>query len=218
MTVKLIIFDCDGVLVDTETLSNQLLVENLARYGLEISLDDAMGMFVGGSMQGVKQRAEELGAQLPENWVDEIYALTYDKLREGVEPIDGILGLVEVLQSINLPFCVASNGSEEKMGITLGSTGLSSHFANAMFSAHKLNTWKPEPDLFLAAAAHFGVPAADCAVIEDSHNGVVAAMSAGMRCYAYTPEKPNQAFIDLGATCFDRMQDIPELLQLSTGR
>lgn len=214
MRPELIIFDCDGVLVDTEVVSNQILVSNLAGYGLSLTLTEAMALFVGGSMQGVKKSAEELGAKLPSNWVEEIYDQTYAKLREGVEPVEGIELVLRTLQQAGLSFCVASNGSIEKMGITLGSTGLADFFEGAMFSAHELKVWKPDPGLFLAAAAQFSVAPAACMVVEDSHNGVLAASNAGMCCCAYTPEGPVTDFTALGASCFEQMLDLPAILGL----
>ncbi len=210
----LIIFDCDGVLVDTETLSNQVLVDNLGRYGLSLTLADCMDLFVGGTMIGVKKTAQQRGAVLPENWIEEIYAEIYTVLRSGVDSIAGIPDVLDLLDAADIPYCVASNGSEEKMHITLGQTGLLARFENVMFSAHTLGTSKPDPELFLAAAAHFSVAPADCVVIEDSLNGVQAAVRANMRCYAFCTGHQCEKLRAAGGHVFHEMSQLHQLLSL----
>ncbi|SCZ69453.1 haloacid dehalogenase superfamily, subfamily IA, variant 3 with third motif having DD or ED/haloacid dehalogenase superfamily, subfamily IA, variant 1 with third motif having Dx(3-4)D or Dx(3-4)E [Epibacterium ulvae] len=215
-TPKLVIFDCDGVLVDSETLSNQVLVDNLARYGLHISLDRSMELFVGGTMKGVMQKARSLGADLPADWVSEVYDETYTRLRQGVALVPGIPELLATLKEVGIAFCVASNGSEEKMQITLGQNGLWELFhPHAMFSAHSLGVAKPDPDLFLAAASHFDVQARDCVVIEDSANGALAAARAGMRCLGYAPHDNAASLKSHGAELFHHMKEVPTLIGLS---
>ncbi|WP_282078055.1 HAD family hydrolase [Epibacterium ulvae] len=215
-TPKLVIFDCDGVLVDSETLSNQVLVDNLARYGLHISLDRSMELFVGGTMKGVMQKARSLGADLPADWVSEVYDETYTRLRQGVALVPGIPELLATLKEVGIAFCVASNGSEEKMQITLGQNGLWELFhPHAMFSAHSLGVAKPDPDLFLAAASHFDVQARDCVVIEDSANGALAAARAGMRCLGYGPHDNAASLKSHGAELFHHMKEVPTLIGLS---
>lgn len=215
-TPQLVIFDCDGVLVDSETVSNQAMVDNLARYGLSLTLPEAMGHFVGGTMAGVMEKARGLGADLPEGWVEEIYAETYARLRAGVGLVPGILDLLARLDQHSIPTCVASNGSEEKMRITLGQNGLWERFhPQAMFSAHALGVAKPEPGLFLAAASHFGVEARSCLVIEDSATGAQAASRAGMRCLGFAPHGQGAALADQGAEVFTGMQEVPALIGLT---
>ena len=144
----LVIFDCDGVLVDSEPITNQILVDNLARYGLQVSLADCMTLFVGGTMRGVETRARELGADLPKDWIDEIYGDIYARLRQGLPSVRGIEAVLDRLEAADIPYCVASNGSEEKMEITLGATGLARRFEGNRFSAHTLGVAKPDPRLF----------------------------------------------------------------------
>ncbi|MBQ4807960.1 HAD family phosphatase [Phaeobacter sp. HS012] len=214
-TPKLVIFDCDGVLVDSETLSNQVLVENLGRHGLQLSLADCMDLFVGGTMQGVMKKAQELGADLPANWVDEVYGETYARLRQGVDLVPGIPDLLALLQARGIVFCVASNGSEDKMRITLGQNGLWDQFhPQAMFSAHTLKTGKPDPDLFLAAACHFDVQARDCLVVEDSENGAIAAARAGMRCLGFDPHGKGMRLKRHNAEHITAMSEVPRLIGL----
>ncbi|MEW2919046.1 HAD family phosphatase [Ruegeria sp. ANG10] len=206
----LVIFDCDGVLVDSEPLSNQVLVDNLGRYGLNLTLEDSVGFFLGGTMTGVRDKARALGANLPEDWVDEVYAETYDRLRQGVDLVRGIPELLTALDAKGIPFCVASNGSPDKMKITLGQNGLWERFSEAMYSAHVLGTAKPDPVMFQMAADQFGAHAP--VVIEDSQNGVMAAKRAGMRCLAYAPHGQDEALAELGAEIFTDMTEVPGLL------
>ncbi|WP_164660444.1 HAD family phosphatase [Tropicibacter sp. Alg240-R139] len=208
----LVIFDCDGVLVDSEVVSNQVLVDNLARYGLTLTLKECMGHFVGGTMTGVMVKAREMGADLPEGWIDEIYAETYAGLKAGVPLVRGIPEVLACLDARDIPYCVASNGSREKMKITLGQNGLWDRFEPAMFSAHELGVGKPEPDLFLAAVEHFG--AMSPAVIEDSASGTLAAQRAGMRCFGYAEHDDDALLAANGAHVFHDMAELPSLLEL----
>ena len=208
----LVIFDCDGVLVDSEVVSNQVMVDNLARYGLSLTLKDCMGHFVGGTMTGVMAKARDMGADLPDGWIDEIYAETYAALKAGVPLVRGIPEVLAQLDVQGVPVCVASNGSRDKMKITLGQNGLWDRFEDAMFSAHELGVGKPEPDLFLAAAKHFG--AKRPAVIEDSPSGALAAKRAGMRCFGYAEHDDGARVAAHGAQVFHDMLDLPALLEL----
>ncbi len=206
----LVIFDCDGVLVDSEPLSNQVLVDNLGRYGLDLTLEDSVGFFVGGTMTGVRDKARELGADLPDDWVDEVYAETYGRLRQGVGLMPGVSDLLTTLDAEGIPFCVASNGSPDKMKITLGQNGLWDRFQGVMFSAHVLGTAKPDPTMFLTAAKQFG--ASRPVVIEDSASGVTAAIRANMRCLAYAPHGGGEKLAKLGAEVITDMAEVPALL------
>ncbi len=214
MRPLLVIFDCDGVLVDSEVISNQVLRGNLARYGLVLELADCMRLFVGGTMAGVMEKARELGADLPDNWVDEVYGETYARLRQGVPLVAGIPALLAALDTADIPYCVASNGSEDKMQITLGQNGLWDVFRDRMFSAHTLGTAKPDPDLFQIAARHFGVSPNACVVIEDSRSGVTAAARAGMRCLGHAPHHDGEDLKALGAEVFRDMAEVAGLLSL----
>ncbi|MEP4039142.1 HAD family phosphatase [Pseudophaeobacter sp.] len=214
-TPRLVIFDCDGVLVDSERVSNQALIDNLTGHGLKLSLERAMGLFVGGTMTGVMQKAITLGADLHDGWVDEIYAETYAALKAGVQLMPGVTDLLALLDEHQIPCCVASNGSEDKMRITLGQNGLWQRFhPTAMFSAQTLGVAKPDPGLFLAAASHFGVQARDCLVVEDSATGVLAATRAGMRCLGFAPGGTGETLSAQGAEVFSDMSEVPALIGL----
>lgn len=214
MRPDLVIFDCDGVLVDSEIVSNEVLVDNLAGYGLVLSLEQAMSMFVGGTMRGVGEKARQMGADLPKDWVDEIYSQTYARLELGVDVIKGIPELLDDLDAAGIKYCVASNGSDDKMKITLGQNGLWDRFNGKRFSAHSVGISKPDPGLFLLAAEKAGVSLDACVVIEDSLSGVMAAKCAGMRCFGYAPHGGGAALAEHGAHIFDDMGALTTLIGL----
>ena len=214
MAPELVIFDCDGVLVDSEVAANTVLVDNLKQYNLSLTLSQCMDLFVGGTMAGVEKEAKNLGARLPANWIDEIYHETYTRLKQGVPAINGVVAILDRLDAKNIPFCVASNGSEEKMGITLGQTGLLPRFENNMFSAHTLGTAKPDPKMFLYAANAYNKVPASCAVIEDSPSGAKAARRAAMKCFGYAPHNDGRKLAKEGAEVFQHMAELTRLLTI----
>jgi len=205
---ELVIFDCDGVLVDSEKIGNTIMAESLSAHGLAVSPEACMELFVGATMANVKVKAEELGAALPEDWVAQIYEKIYARLREGCPLIDGVIDLLDRLDLANIRYCVASNGSFEKMEITLGQNGIMDRFEGRVYSAQALNTAKPAPELFWHAAQ--GALIERCVVIEDSLTGIRAAKAAGMRCFGYVPEGGDVA----QAVPFRSMAELPALLGL----
>ncbi|MCB1489164.1 MAG: HAD family phosphatase [Bauldia sp.] len=211
---KLVIFDCDGVLVDTEATHCRMLAKNLARHGLAITPEECMARFVGSRMATIGERAVEMGADLPEDWIDEAYGEIFPELAKGVPVIDGVIDVLDVLDARRIPYCVASNGNEEKMTITLGGNGILDRFGDRVFSAYTVGVWKPDPGLFLAAAARFGVGASECVVVEDSVTGATAAKRAGMRCFGYAPHGNGAGLAAQGATPFAAMAELPGLLGL----
>lgn len=211
---RLVIFDCDGVLVDSERITLAILAANLARHGLRVTEADCLSLFLGATMAGVGDKARGLGADLPESWVADIYAEMYARLREGVDPIPGIPELLDRLDAASIRYCVASNGQEEKMDITLTATSLAARFGPRRFSAYTVGSAKPDPGLFLHAAATFGVSPENAVVIEDSANGARAARAAGMRCLGYTAHTPAQSLSDEGAEVFADMAMVPGLIGL----
>ncbi|GAB5446940.1 HAD family hydrolase [Gymnodinialimonas sp.] len=217
MTLDLVIFDCDGVLVDSEPLSNQVTVDALAGMGVHMSLQEAMDLFMGKSMVQVAAIARARGAPLPgtdAEWIAELYDITYARLREGVDPIPGVVGVLDALDAAGVPYCVASNGSDEKMDITLGGTGMAARFAGKRFSAHALGVSKPDPELFFIAARAMGVAPERAVVIEDSGSGALGAQRAGMRCFGYAP-KGGEDLEKVGAEVFRDMGDLPALLGIA---
>ena len=178
MTASLVIFDCDGVLVDSEKLGNDIFAEMLATYGHQISGDESRDRFRGTQFKQCLEILEyETGIELPETFEADFRQRASSVFREQLRPVNGALRLVESLQ---VPFCVASSGPRTKIEENLRTTNLYPHFVDRIFSAYEFKSWKPDPGLFLAAASHFGVAPKDCVVVEDSFVGVSAAIAANM--------------------------------------
>jgi HAD superfamily hydrolase (TIGR01509 family) len=178
-----IIFDCDGVLVDSERLSHTVLKEMLAEQGRDLSLQDTFDYFMGTSTEKCRAIFSELtGRPAPLDFTSIFRDRTFDAFRASLAPVPGI---TELLHHLTHPFCVASNGPREKMRFTLGHTGLLPHFEGRLFSADDVAHPKPAPDLFLHAANAMNTEPKACVVVEDSPTGVTAAKAAGMFVLGY---------------------------------
>lgn len=214
MTPKAVLFDCDGVIVDSEPATFALLQQDLAAHGLAVSLASLEQDYIGGTMADVASRASQNGATLPADWVDRFYAKLYSHLATGTPLIAGILPLLDRLDAANIPYAIGSNGSAEKMQVTLGQhPALYRRLEGRMFSGQSLGKAKPAPDLYLHAAAALHTAARDCVVIEDSATGARAARAAGMRCFGYAPHG-NPRLAAEGAILFSDMHALPALLNL----
>ena len=214
---SLVIFDCDGVLVDTEPVANRLLAVVLGEEGFPISYEECRRLFVGRTMDAVRAHVEDaLGRPLRGDWTAYIRDRTLEAFAEGVEPIPGAREIVHALGARGLPYCVASSGKFEKMRFTLGATGLLPLVEHALFSAEEVRHGKPAPDLFLHAAARMGHEPSRCLVIEDSVPGVQAAVSAGMPVigYAGDPHTDAAALESEGAHVISDMSALRELLEI----
>jgi len=209
---KLLIFDCDGVLVDSERISARILAQELRNLGLDLSNDQAIIMFKGGSLKDAFDYAsKKLNRTLPDN-LEAIYRKKcFEAFKTEMEPIYGIH---EVLNQLtNRTKCVASNGPANKIRLNLDVCKIEHHFDDNIFSAYDIKRWKPAPDLFLYAAKSMGYQPEECIVIEDSDHGIVAAREAGMEVFGYNEDgKTIEEFRNLGATPFQFMKDLPTLL------
>ncbi len=215
--VQLAIFDCDGVLVDSEVISNQVLVSALAAEGLQMTLTECRRNFQGLLLTDIASRVVQLlGRRLPDDWV-ECYERDRDSafLRD-LHPVDGAADAVRRISAGSVPVCVASQGKMEKTELTLGRTGLRGLFGpDALFSAYSVPRGKPHPDLFLHAAAVMGVEYGHCIVVEDSPSGVAAAVAAGMVAIGYTADSDESALADAGAQILiASMHELPARLAL----
>lgn len=208
----LVIFDCDGVLVDSELITNRIFAGMLNEMGIPVSLDDMFEQFVGRSMpQCLELTAELLGRPVPDGFLPEFEARAAAALKSELKAVPDI---EEVLATMGIPFCVASSGTHEKMHTTLGVTGLLPKFQGKMYSVTEVAKSKPAPDVFLYAARQSGVDASACAVIEDTPTGVRAGVAAGMTVFGYCALTPQQRLIAAGAHyTFERMRDLPELIR-----
>jgi|SRR5580658_8718727 len=205
----LVIFDCDGVLVDSERLAVRTEAEILATLGWPLSEADIVDRFVGRSAQHMHAEIErQLGRRV--DWVAEFEARYREVFSRELVPVQGI---VEAIDRIELPTCVASSGSHDRMRFTLGLTGLLDRFDGRLFSADDVAHGKPAPDVFLHAAAAMGVTPARCAVVEDSVSGVTAGLAAGMRVLAFAGGVTAASSLALdGAVVFSDMAVLPELI------
>lgn len=208
----LVIFDCDGVLVDSERISHLVLQAMLAEHGAPMSFDEAVATFMGASMPQALARVQALTGVPPEDFLPRFRARSYAAFAATLSPVPGVPAL---LASLATPFCVASNGPHEKMRLTLTRTGLIGFFGGRMFSADDVPHPKPAPDLFLHAAARMAAAPSTCVVVEDSPTGVRAARAAGMAVVGYAAMTPAARLRDAGAVqVFDRMEALPALLGL----
>ena len=208
----LVIFDCDGVLVDSELLANRVLAEAVTALGIDMDADEAMRTFRGLKMaECVRQIEARLGQTVPHTFLSDFRTRESDAFKRDLRPVDGI---THVLENLSTPFCVASNGPREKIELSLGITGLRPHFSERIFSAYDVGCWKPDPGLFLHAATTLGVAPGRCVVVEDSVTGVTAAAAAGMCVFGYAAAQEDESSLSAaGATTFHTMRDLPNLLK-----
>ncbi len=177
-----VIFDCDGTLVDSERLGNEVLVEYVDQFGIRLTVDDALARFRGTHMAVCVEQLELLrGEPLPASFVVDLRERMAAAFGKRLQPIEGALNLV---RSLTVPFCVASSGPRAKIELSLSLTGLLSYFVDRIFSSYELQAWKPSPDLFMHAARAMDAEPARCAVIEDSLPGIQAGLAAGMQVFA----------------------------------
>lgn len=188
----LVIFDCDGVLVDSETPMHSVLSEDLRERGLELTMEQCLAAFMGKSIEGVIEAVKLMGADLPTDWRNILYEKVHARLTQGVDLVEGVVPLIEMLSAENIPFCVASNGSEKKIELMLSQHGLWDVFKGRCYSAHTLGISKPNPALLGTAIAGMGGHRDHAVVIEDSPIGVLSAVNAGVPCLIYDAYRHEQ--------------------------
>jgi HAD superfamily hydrolase (TIGR01509 family) len=210
--VDLVVFDCDGVLVDSERVAVGVDQRVLADLGWALGTDEIVERFMGGTTAAFKAAVEEhLGRALPETW-ESPYEAWYEQAF--VDELVAVDGVEEALDGLDVPTCVASNGPHRKLERTLGLTGLAHRFEGRVFSADDVVHGKPAPDLYLHAAEVLGVDPSRCVVVEDSRPGTTAALAAGMRVLGYAGGlTPGRWLSELGATVFEDMRDVPGLVR-----
>ena len=205
------IFDCDGTLVDSEPLACAVLAECAREQGIAITDEDAHARFKGARMADCVSALEAMrGSPLPATFTEDTKQRQNVAMAERLQPIEGAL---ELLQAMHLPYCMGSNGPRAKMELTLGTTGLLHFFKDNIFSAYEVGAWKPEPELFLHAARHYGIAPEHCAVIEDSLPGILAGVAAGMQVFALKePRVPEIADLPEGVVLIDSLYHLQEYL------
>lgn len=213
----LVIFDCDGVLVDSEPLSNTCFARALQREGLNWSVEETMTRLMGRSMKSCVEIVEGiLARKLPADFVERLQAETLQSFKDApLKPVAGVADAIDTIESKGIATCVASSGGFDKMEVSLGVTGLRKRFDGRIFSASQVQRGKPFPDLFLKAAIEMNQQPFDCVVVEDSVPGVQAAKSAGMRVLGYVgaAHTDRDAMAKAGAFLFGDMKQLPELVQ-----
>lgn len=211
MKYELVIFDCDGVLVDSEPIYNDVLSQMLNEIGLPFTPEETTKTFAGRTDAGVRAIVEErLGKPLNPDFFEENSRRVFELFQRDLEPVPGIFN---VLDALTVPTCVASSGPHERMNVTLGKTGLLSRFDGRIFSATEVQNGKPAPDVFLHAASRMGVMPGNCAVVEDTVVGVRAGVAAGMSVFGFATHADPKVMSDAGAKVFTDMNQLLGLLE-----
>ncbi|MCL7424063.1 HAD family phosphatase [Streptomyces sp. YS415] len=213
MRYDLVIFDNDGVLVDSEPISNRLLAAYLTELGHPTTYEDSLREYMGAAMHRVHDLIEErTGERLPGDFDDVFHARVFAAFERELKPVAGAEGVLEKLAADGVPYCVASSGSHERIRVGHRTTGLARWFEEErIFSSQDVGRGKPAPDLFLYAAERMGVAPERCVVVEDSPLGVRAAVAAGMDVYGFTAMTPASRLA--GATgLFGAMGELRDLL------
>ena len=210
MEVKCIIFDCDGVLVDTEKIGNGILLEMASEHGFEMEIEDAYRYFNGRNLKDCFRHIEEaIDQKLPDTFEAEYRQRSFNAFKTQVKPMEGVVSFIEKLK---IPFCVASSGPVEKIRLNLEVSGLLDKFENKIFSSYQINSWKPDPGIFLHAAKEMGFDVKDCIVLEDSRAGVKAGISGGFKVFGFANGFNNDDLEDEGAILFHSYKELSEII------
>lgn len=209
---KCIIFDCDGVLVDSEPIANGMLVEMANELGANISLEYAYKNFKGESLKNCLALTQtHLNTPLPSNFESEYRRRSFEAFTNELQPIEDI---ETVLKSLKIPFCVASSGPQNKIKHNLKLTGLLSYFEGNIFSCHDIQKWKPEPAIFFHAAKTMGYSVNECLIIEDTIIGVNAAKSGGFDVFGFADEYSYDIFKKETTKVFRNIEELKVLLNV----
>ncbi|SHH61741.1 HAD family hydrolase [Flavobacterium defluvii] len=212
MEVKCIIFDCDGVLVDTEKIGNGILLEMASEHGFEMAIEDAYHHFNGRNLKDCFRHIEEtIDQKLPETFEAEYRQRSFNAFRTEVKPMEGVVAFIEKLK---IPYCVASSGPVEKIRLNLEVAGLLNKFENKIFSSYQINSWKPDPGIFLHAAKEMGFEVKDCIVLEDSKAGVKAGIQGGFKVYGFANGFNNEDLEKEGAVLFHNYEELSKMLAI----
>lgn len=207
-----VLFDCDGVIVDSEGAAIAIMQDEARAHGIEMSAGEIRRRFVGGTIQTTHAELRRLGMPLAGDWVDRFYERLYARLAEGTALIDGIEALLDRLDAAGIPYAIGSNGRMMKMRITLGQhPALMARFGDRVFSGQDLGCPKPDPGLWLHCAAALGLPPDACAVVDDSPSGVLGAVRAGIPVCGFAEHDDGAALAEMGARVVHRLADLPGL-------
>ncbi|WP_242119591.1 HAD family hydrolase [Aestuariivivens sediminicola] len=210
MKYKCIIFDCDGVLVDSEGISTRILVEMSRVLGAEIEMNFALDYFSGKSLHSILEFIEgRINKKLPGHFEQDFRKQSFKAFKTELKPIKGI---VNVLNNVTVPYCVASSGPPEKIRLNLTTTGLIEKFENRIFSSYEIGSWKPDPGIFEHAARTMGFKPSECVVIEDSVAGIKAARTGGFDVFGFAKGNNHSELERLGAQIFFEMEKLLDML------
>jgi len=210
MNTKCILFDCDGTLVDSENITNRVVANMAGELGISMTLREAQIKFGGKTLDAVIYGMKEMsGKDIPADWLPRLVKEVSKAYETDLQPMEGIKKL---LDSIDIPICVASNGEPRHVKGSLMLTGLKGYFNENVFTASEVNRPKPAPDLFLHAAQKMGFKPKDCVVIEDSIPGVTAAVNANIKVYGLVKLCSAEELESAGAIPFKTMNELSELL------
>ncbi len=213
LNYDLVIFDCDGVLVNSEPLANQVYVQILGEYGHQVNSEEYLQEFSGASItQRLEVTSQKLNWTPPSNFTSIFQERLAVLSRQKLKPVPGIHELIE---SLTVPICIGSNGTRKEILLRLKIAQLTEQFGDAIFSGIEVPHPKPAPDVFLAAAKSFNVPPSRCIVIEDSIPGVTAGVHAGMKVYGHAAFTPAEDLQNAGAIPFANMMELKALLDTS---
>jgi HAD superfamily hydrolase (TIGR01509 family) len=207
---KCVIFDCDGVLVDSEPIGNQILVDMANQLGANIDLEYAYKHFKGGKMQScVDKIARLINQPIPEDFTALYRQRSFEAFKANIQPVKGVKDLIN---NLDIPYCVASSGPENKIRLNLEHTGLLPYFENTIFSCYAIQKWKPSPAVFLWAAETLGFNPKDCVIVEDSLTGVKAAKNGGFDVIGFTAHDYNNELKSEATYALNSMEAIGNLL------
>lgn len=213
MIPKLVIFDCDGVLVDSEPVTNRIIAASLSAHGLPLTEHEVGSMFIGGTIKGVATEAANMGATIPDDWVDKIYAEMFAGLAKGVPVFDGVTNLLDALEAHGVAKAIASNGPQRKMEITLTPTHLWDRFAPNIYSGHDYVP-KPDPATLNHAMQVAGATPETTIFIDDSVSGCGAGIAAGVTTYGFAPDDDGAKLSAIGAKPVHSMKALQALIGL----
>ena len=211
MDLKLVIFDCDGVLVDTEPVTDRLIAASLTAHGFPIAPEETGALFIGGTIDGIRAEVGRRGVTLPEDWVDRTYEAMFAELAKGVPVIDGVFALLDRLETAGVQTAIASNGPLRKMEITLTPSGLLDRFAGRIHSGHD-HPPKPDPAMIRLAMRAADVGPDQTVFIDDSVTGARAGLAAGVRTLGFVPHGDDGSRAALGITPLRSMAEIADVL------
>lgn len=203
---KCIIFDCDGVLVDSVSITSQALLDLLQPLGAADRVAKVIDQYRGTPLHTAFHDIEDMmGHKLPDDFLTRYRELIYTRLKRDVQPIPGVR---QLLENINMPFCVASGGPPEKIRLTLETTQLLPYFEGRIFSSYIVKSWKPDPGIFLHAASQMGFQSSQCLVVEDSLEGVEAATKGGFDVVGFVQDGYVERMKGTGATIIHSMTEL----------